>query len=168
MFAQLDYAPIGAFGLSWRFAEDATKWTVLPDEDLAHFRPLTEACSRRLWGEFIAPGNGHLVALQVSAAAWPFGERIAKYSTTDDWSSAEETNRVGAFLEQHIQVDRASRVLFFWSASCAVDTTWDVLLRYWSDFCYPSDDSNVVVLSESDILIFYTEGLVSLARRRAV
>lgn len=66
-----------------------------------------------------------------------------------------------------MHISRTSTVLFFWSAACAVETTWDVLMRYWSDFCCPSDDSNLAILAESDLAIVYCESLVSLHRRGA-
>lgn len=168
MLTKIEYIPIVEFGLKWRFAEDAAKWTVLADEDFANFRPLTEDCARSLWRELVSPDVGHLVALSLSGIATPFGDTIADYHTDDDWSCTEEAERVGTFLSQHIKVSRSSRLLFFWSASYAVETTWDVLLRYWSDFCYPSDDSNIAILTETDILIFYCEGLVWLARKRSL
>ncbi len=152
----LETVPMSEFPLRWRFAEDATRWAVLPAADLRHFRPLSEACSRALWRRFVSPDVGS----RTDAGPPGFVTRVAGYRTDDDWSSAEEAERAGAFVRQHVPVRPDAGVLFFWDSSCGVETNWGVLLRHWSDFNYPSDDSNIVVPTEGDCLIGYVEGWV--------
>ena len=91
--------------------------------------------------------------------------QLAEFREGDDWTSPEETKRVGEFLRRHVPLRDDDLLLFFWGAPCAVETTWGVLLRYWTDFCYPSDDSNVAIPFEGDRLIAYVEGLTWVSRR---
>jgi len=161
MDGQLDHAPMDGFPLRWRFAEDANRWAVLPEADLEQLRPLTESCSRDQWRRLVTPVADHLYAAGGSGRR--FAGRIAEFRTSDDWTSAEEADRLGEFLRHHVPIREAASLMFFWHASCAAETTWDILLRYWSDFCYPSDDQNVVVPSEGGRLVVYVEGLVWVA-----
>jgi hypothetical protein len=160
----LKYAPMSAFPLRWRFAE-APRWAVLPEADLRQLRPLSEPCSRDRWHRLVTPAATHLLAAGESGPR--FEARVAEYRTADDWTAEEEAARAGEFLRRHIPIREDAGLLFFWDASCAAETTWDILLRYWSDFCYPSDNSNVVVPVEGDRLVVYVEGLVWVAPRVA-
>jgi hypothetical protein len=130
---------------------------------LRQFRPLSDACSCEQWRRLVTSAAAHLMAAGDSELR--YGDRIAEYRTGDDWTTEEEAARADAFLRQHLPVRDDGGVLFFWSASCAAETTWGVLVRYWSDFCYPSDDSNVIVPAEGDRLAVYVEGLVWVAPR---
>ncbi len=166
MVEPLKFAPIDEFPLKWRFAEDGTKWTVLPPNDLASFKPLTEDSARTLWSIYVSISAFHLMEFVLKS--FPpdrnqFGKRILMID--DNWSSDEEHNRVAEVLNNHVSVAASSIVYFFWDASCAVETTWDILLRYWSDFCYPSDDSNVAIIFDTDIKLYYIEGTVWFSSR---
>ncbi len=154
----LEYAPLETFPLKWRFAEDPDRWTVLPDEDLRHFRPLTEISARVQWNQLVTPTADHLMA--VGASRLRFKSSLADFRVADDWNAAEEARRVAEFLRAHVPIHDSDGLIFFWNASVAVETTWDIVLRYWSDFCYPSDDSNVVVPFEGDRLVVHVESHV--------
>lgn len=161
MEESLKFASIDEFRLKWRFAEDSTKWTVLPPNDLASFKPLTEDSARTLWSTYVSRSALHLMEIVLQYGPPnrdQFGKRILVID--DNWSSDEEHNRVAEVLNNHVGVAASSIVYFFWDASCAVETTWDILLRYWSDFCYPSDDSNVAIIFDTDINRYYIEGTV--------
>jgi hypothetical protein len=153
----LEYASMDDWPLRWRFAEDATRWTVLPDADMRQFLPLTESCSHDQWHRLVTPAV-HLIA------AGGLRSRIAAFQTSDDWTSAEETIRVGEYLRRHVPIQEDASLLFFWGMSCAVETTWDILLRYWTDFCYPLD-SNVAIPLDSEHLVAYHEGAIWTALR---
>ena len=161
MTGQILYMPIEEFPLKWRFMEDATKWTVLPQRDLPFFKPLARDTARYLWYEHISDDGDHLmeiVAKTVPPDRDQFGTRLLVIN--DNWSSDEEHQRVVKVLRKNIDIVDSSVLYFFWSASCAVETTWDLLLRYWSDFCYPSDDSNVATVLEANTNLYYIEGTI--------
>lgn len=163
MSKSINYSSIDSFELKWRFAEDDSKWTVLPPEDLANFKPLTEDTAEWLWSCHVSDSAQHL--MDIAARQTPpnrdvFGRCILEID--DDWTSTEEQMRVTQTFNSSIQISSVSCVYFFWNASSAVETTWDVFLRYWSDFCYPSDDSNVAVLPDAGCNLYYIEGSFSL------
>jgi hypothetical protein len=162
----LKFASIDDFQLKWRFAEDETKWTVLPPNDLAFFKPLTEDSARRLWSTHVSNSAQHLMEIVLKSVPPnrnQFGKRILVID--DNWSSDEEHQHVTDVFRNHIDVAPSSTLYFIWNASCAVETTWDILRRYWSDFCYPSDDSNVAIILDTNINLYYIEGTVWLNSR---
>ena len=165
MIGAVRYTDIDEFPLKWRFAEDASRWTVLPDADLANFHPLAEESARALWKRFIHPTAEHLMEF---AEQWgpQLQLRTDVLNTADAPTAAEELDLGITFLRQRIHVADSSRLFFFWHATCAVETTWDVFLRYWTDFCYPSDDSNVAVPVECAQNVFYFEERLWIEPRR--
>lgn len=157
----LFYIPIDEFALKWRFAEDSTKWTVLPPSDLAFLKPLTDNSAEQLWTKYVDDSAKHLMEIVLKTDPPDrdlFGKRVLEID--DDWSSREEHRRVSAALRNQLDIADSATLFFFWNASCAVETTWDILLRYWSDFCYPSDDSNVATMLDAGVNLYYIEGTV--------
>jgi hypothetical protein len=166
MVGPLQYISLDEFYFKWRFAEDASKWTVLPDEDLANVHPLDEECARILWKRFVHPIQTQLIGF-AKEWGWKLRDDTPLLKTADFSTALEERECVSRFLRQHIDIVDRSQLIFFWDAECAVETTWDVLLRYWDDFCYPSDESNVAVAVESSKNAYYYEELLWIEPRRA-
>ena len=132
----VEHILIDDFPLKWRFAGDASKWTVLPPEDLARFRPLTEQASRTLWTQLVADDAWHHSVLSQDQLRFN-SDQLGHVVVDDDAEPASEHQRIRDFLTTQISLPLDTRVLFFWGATCSVDTTWDVFIRYWDDFCYP-------------------------------
>lgn len=56
-----------------------------------------------------------------------------------------------------MKLNEKEPITFFCRGACAVNTKWGVFLEYWSDFCYPSDDSNVIIFHRDSRAIIYIE-----------
>jgi hypothetical protein len=142
------------FGLIWRFS-DAEKYTQLSMSEFRHFRPLSEADSIRCWEEFVypdaSPGHRHLTELYVQRLiAWPQNSSFRSVSKSDEALVVQN-------LKREIAAGDASEAIFFWHAELAVRTDWRLFLNHWDDFCYPSDDSNILVLPEVGKAVAYIE-----------
>jgi hypothetical protein len=142
------------FGLIWRFS-DARKYTQLSAAEFLRFRPLSEAESLQHWEQFVYPdsslGHRHLTELYVEKnIQWP--SSVSFRSESD----AEE-KQVVQNLQRAIAANRLSEVLFFWNGVEAVSTDWGLFLDHWDDFCYPSDDSNILVLPVERKAVAYIE-----------
>ncbi len=143
------------FGLIWRFS-DAQKYTQLSAAEFQRFRPLPEAESLRRWEELVypdaSPGHRHLTELYVQRlVAWPQSVSFRSDSKHDE-------SQVVQKLKREVTADDTSEAIFFWHAELAVRTDWRLFLDHWDDFCYPSDDSNIMVLPASGKAIAYIEG----------
>ncbi len=149
-----DETELQTFPLIWRFT-DAQKYTQLSCDEFQRFQPLPEAESLQAWERYVYPASGpgkrHLMQLLVQRhIAWP---DVPSFLS----KSKEETEGVVQTLRREIPAEVSSEVLFFWHAEVCVRTDWRLFLDHWDDFCYPSDDSNLVVLPEMEKVVAYIE-----------
>ncbi len=142
MKQELTYLPIGDFPLRWRFFEDAEKSTILPEEDRANFKPLSEASSRTLWDGWARPILENLD--RATPAIHEGGD--------DGWE--EEVRNV---LRGCVDLPDTEPLYFFWESTTAVESTWGIFLKYWNDFCYPSDYGNVAIAHRWPEAVVYSE-----------
>jgi hypothetical protein len=138
-----DDPTLQSFGLIWRFS-DAHKYTQLSAAEFLRFRPLPETESLKLWEQFVypdpSPGHRHLTELYVQRLiTWPQNVSFRSASKDDEKEVVQN-------LRREIAAGDSSEVLFFWHAEQAVITDWRLFLDHWDDFCYPSDDSNILIL----------------------
>jgi hypothetical protein len=61
---------------------------------------------------------------------------------------------------EHLQSELCGRFgvpVTFPQRHLAVETDWRLFLDHWDDFCYPSDDSNILVLPTLGKAVVYIE-----------
>ena len=143
-----------SFGLIWRFS-DAQKYTQLSEAEFGRFRPLSQSESLKQWEQNVypdaSPGHRHLKELYVQRLIeWPEAASFAS-------ESHQEEMNVVPNLKCRIFAPDATDVIFFWHAEMAVRTDWGLFLDHWDDFCYSSDDSNILVLPTIGKGVVYIE-----------
>jgi len=149
-----DDPAVQAFGLIWRFS-DAQKYTQLSEAEFGRFRPLSESEALKLWAQFVSPdaspGHRHLRELYVQRLIkWP---EVASFTS----ESKDDEMNVVTNLQREILASDSTEAIFFWHAETAVRTDWRLFLDHWDDFCYPSDDSNILVLPTVGRTVVYME-----------
>ena len=149
-----DDPAVQSFGLIWRFS-DAQKYTQLSDAEFRRFRPVSESEALGLWEQYVypdaSPGRRHLGELFVQRfIKWP---EVASFTS----ESKDDENKVVANLQREIVASDSTELIFFWHAETAVRTDWRLFLDHWDDFCYPSDDSNILVLPTVGRAVVYVE-----------
>lgn len=132
------------FALSWRFTDK--KYNILPREDLDKIIFLSEIEARKLWIDYVSNEFDHILKIPKTSEKQKTAFRI-------DWNNEDE-NQV---ILSNINVDNDTKIIFFWSNECAVKTTWNIFIKYWSDFCYPDDDNNVLIIVSTREKIYYCE-----------
>ena len=142
--------PIDQFPLKWRFTDP--KYRVLPTIHLAQVKPLASADARRLW-DLISKSDLHKDI--------PFTEGYFRDvdSTTigDSHGNNVEDNRVRKWLYER-RIPFRQRVLLSYQPEWAIETTWKMLIKYWTDFYYPiSDDLTVIDGTFNWALLFFHE-----------
>lgn len=60
-----------------------------------------------------------------------------------------------SLLRRHLPAEDSAEALFFWHGELAVKTDYGLFLEHWDDFCYPSDDSNVLLLPDLSQAVMY-------------
>lgn len=149
-----DDRSLESFGLIWRFS-DAQKYAQLSAAEFLRFRPLSETESLSRWEQFVypdsSPGHRHFKELIVQRKVdWP--QNIAFRSELKD-----DERLVVQNLQREIAAADSAEVFFFWHAEQSVRTDWRLFLDHWDDFCYPGDDSNILVLPAVMKAVLYTE-----------
>ncbi len=120
------------FTLAWRFVDE--NYHQLPLRDLHRITPYSAEEAYSLWQRYVSKSYDHVMQLT------QFHPEMIRFEV--DW---ENENQGQQLLKQHCQLTEDSTILCFWSPQVAVKTHWGLLTQYWTDFCYPDDDNNVIV-----------------------
>lgn len=80
-------------------------------------------------------------------------EPLVIIDSNDDSNAGEE--RISQEL-QKLGIAAQTTVILSWSEDCAVQTSWEIFVTYWSDFCYPgSDDVTIWSLGQPWTLLYF-------------
>ena len=81
-----------------------------------------------------------------------FWDGLNKISTLSvDWNKIKYPISLSPFLEAN------DKIILFWGSNCSIITFGDVFLTYWTDFCYPDDDSILIAVPAKNVLITFVE-----------
>jgi hypothetical protein len=128
-----NFVPIEQFVLRWRWTD--SRYNLLPADRLAQIRPLEASKAAEL-------------DAAARLAADPIPSTAAAFDSSTDQDARE-------WLARTLPTT-ATSVLVSWSRDTAVQTTLDLFIKYWDDFCYPSSDDVVVVPPAGDWVLRYT------------
>ena len=149
-----DCQELKTFELIWRF-NDADKYTQLSIEEFTRFHPIEVNESLELWKKYVYPGTNlterHLSELYARKSI------VRPVKTNSRQLIGGEEIEVTKWLESQFPIAKDSLLFFFWHAEVSVKTDWELFLSHWDDFCYPSDDSNIIILPQEDRCIIYIE-----------
>ena len=151
MISELTYCSIDDFPLKWRLTDP--KYAELSSAHLAQIRPLDKTSSRDLWS-YILESNLH-------------GNDTFREGFFQSVESISILNSEGDFAGEEARIRKwlyrcsfpfDMRVLLSWQPDLAVETTWKMFVKYWSDFYYPmSDDLTICDRSLMWALLFHHE-----------
>lgn len=122
------------FPLIWRWTQSSH--TVLPADVLSLLTPIESDAAELLYlrGEDAFSGR---------AIANAFEHRSENSDVTREWLRC-------------LPVPSEERVLLLWSRQMGIALPWQVFVRYWEDFCYPSsDDAFIFVESTGSCVAWY-------------
>ena len=119
---------------------------------LAQVKPLSPADAKRLW-DMILQADMH--------RAIPFTDgyfrSVVSTRIEDLYDNELEDRRVRKWLYQR-GIPFGQRVWLSYHPECAIETTWRILVKYWTAFYYPiSDDLTVIDGSLNWALLFFHE-----------
>jgi hypothetical protein len=139
--------PMDQSPLKRRFTDP--RYHVLPSIHLAQVKPLAPVEARRLW-DLILQASLH--------DDLPFTDGYFRTVVSTAISESQgEDSRVRKWLYQR-GIPFGQRVLLSYQSELAIETTWKILIKYWSDFYYPgSDDLTVIDGSFTWALFFFHE-----------
>jgi hypothetical protein len=147
------------FALKWRFTEE--KHTKLSAEELQHIQPYSQEAASELWSHYISDRADQLMWLV--SERWRDPERIEIPDC--GWGNPEQELQTQKILSKNLNREDSQSLIFFWDGVTAVRTTWGMFLKYWSSFCYPSDDSNVIIFENHKKAIVYRDDRIWIVNR---
>ncbi|MCL2309055.1 MAG: DUF2947 domain-containing protein [Proteobacteria bacterium] len=128
---------------------------------LSQIHPLTEASANELWREFISSDIFH--PMQLSGDFWPTDSGIfARWD--DDWHDDSSTAFV-SWLRAALPWPDATPIIFTWSASSSVETSWAVFCECWRNFLFDDEGPLLWSLEQAQAVQFSPQGLAYLCRR---
>lgn len=148
MFGEIVHRPMADFPLKWRFTDP--NYSVLPDEHLNQIRPLSPKSARQIW-RFILDTDLH----RDVPFRQGFFQHVESTGIVDSHGNGEEDARIRKWLYRcAIPFDR--RIFLVWQPEWVIETSWKMLVKYWTDFYYPiSDDLTVCDESLQWALLFH-------------
>lgn len=150
------------FAMNWRFTDP--KYNLLPKLVLDRICPLSVEYSQECWNYWISDKFEHLMLLVKNT------ENIGQDNLINNdcgWGDKREERLLKELLAEAMELNGNEHITFFWGANCAVETEWNVFLKYWSDFCYPSDDSNIIIFHKDSRAIIYIEDTIWIVERKS-
>jgi hypothetical protein len=147
MFATI---PMDQFPLEWRFTDP--RYDVLPSSHLAQVKPLAPADAGRLWHLIVQAGMHRDIPFTKG-----YFRSVASTAIGLSHGNPVEDRRVRKWLYRR-GIPFRQRVWLSYQPYCAIETTWKMLLKYWTTFYYPiSDDLTVIDGSFNWALLFFHE-----------
>lgn len=134
---------LGNFELIWRFTDK--RYCKLPLEDLREISFLENGIE--LWKKYVSNTHNHILKLTNYEE-----KETVRFKV--NWNN-ELLGR--QLIEFHCLVGKNNKIFFFWSPKCAVETKWNIFTKYWTDFCYPDDDNNVIIIPSLEYKIYFCE-----------
>ena len=142
--------PFDRFRYKRRFTEE--QHNVLPPQHLEQIKSLDKEAARLLMDVTVGSGNFN---------KWPFGDPNFRYV---------EKLQIPSYLEREQPVKKwlyqcglpfDQQVFASWDNESAAITTWKMIVKYWSDFYYPSSDDLIIVDKTLNwALLFYHEDII--------
>lgn len=142
---------LGSFPYLYRFNDE--RYNVLPKNDIEKICPISKNESALLWEKNIDSIKAHY---KECASIVNRIKEIKGDCGWGDYESEEETRKLLRRMD-----DGSSEIILFWSKHYSVKTVWKIFCQYWSDFCYPSDDGNII-LHKNNIIIYDEDKLYEI------
>ena len=156
---RLTTIPMSDFGMKWRFTDP--KYDVLPPDHLAQVHPLDDRSAELIW-KLIFDSDIH--------AADPFKPGFFRHHEStkigDSHGDPNEDGRIRKWLYRcAIPFDHV--IYLSWQPMWAIQTTWKMLVKYWTSFYYPiMDDLTVIDESLDWCVLFHHEHEIHLGTNR--
>ncbi|MHA3772289.1 DUF2947 family protein [Verrucomicrobiota bacterium sgz303538] len=136
----------------------------VPADCLAQIRPIAEESARELWCHFIDSKARHPMMLPDDA--WP--ARLCSSPVSAHWQADwndETATTFNNWLNTTLPWPRELPVIFTWSSSQSVETSWEVFSRCWRNFLFDDEGSFLWSLQRTEAIVFTPCGLAHAGNR---
>lgn len=149
------------FDRAWIFRH---KDLPLDDKTKAAIKPYTEAVSNQLWNQYISQQSGH--PSQFVTSDWP--SKNNTWSGNGSWQEAwdSDKNELPELIQQHIDWDDNTNVLFFYDSDRVIETTWKAFKASWKNFLFFDDGPILLGKKRKQAVQFLQDGSFAIGQRQ--
>lgn len=147
------------------FAKDCA----VPADCLPLVRPLTEDAARAAWCEFVDSDARRSHPALLPTTSWPV--QLLSSATSAHWQvdwNADAAIDFSTWMGGAVSWSQDTSVIFTWSATDAVETTWSVFRRCWRSFLFDDEGPFVWNLHHLDAIRFMPSGVAYVGHRSGV
>lgn len=156
----MKFLKLEEFDRAWIFRH---KDLPLSDETKLAIKPYTEAVSNQLWNQYISQQSGH--SSQFGHGDWP--NRNGVWLDKGDWQHAwdEEANDLPELIQQHLDWDDNTNVLFFYDSDRVIETSWKEFKLSWKNFLFFDDGPILLGKKRKQAVQFLQDGSFTIGNR---
>jgi len=150
--------PMAKFYYNFRFFDDQDH--NISGDIISKILPLEKSFSAELWENWIDENVHDYNLIKNKRKNYI---NIINYC---GWGVEEAEIRTRDLLKEELMINPKSEIIFFWSKHYSVKTEWGIFLDYWCNFCYPFDDSDILVFVENPYAIIYIDDIIKVVDRK--
>ncbi|HAS8518242.1 TPA: DUF2947 family protein [Vibrio vulnificus] len=156
----MSYLTLDQYQRKWIFTHPSMP---VPQEDLAHIRPMVQARSAQFWKENISAHSPD--AERLGSDDWP--TKQSNWLAEVDWMAAWEADEPDMPEEmlQHIDWQDDVTVYFCYEKYNVIETKWVIFRKHWKNFLFYDDGPILLGRRRQQALWFATDGTVKLGQR---
>ncbi|PHS15236.1 MAG: hypothetical protein COA78_05200 [Blastopirellula sp.] len=117
--------------------------------------------SRDLWDKYIQNNIPQFMRMDINI--WNFEDTIERYPA--GWDNVIEEEKTREFLCHYLSYQDQDQIILFPGRDAADSVSWNIFLKYWSDFIYLSDAGFLIVNPKSELCSVYIEDRISVFKR---
>ncbi|KGK11057.1 hypothetical protein BOO29_05515 [Vibrio navarrensis] len=157
----MSYLALDEYQRKWIFTHQSMP---VPQDELMHIRPMSQARAAQFWKENISPQSPD--AERLSSQDWPM--KASNWLEEIDWMATWEADdpQLPDAILQHIDWQDDVTVYFCYEKHNIIETKWSTFRKHWKNFLFYDDGPILLGRRRSQALWFSTDGTVKLGERR--
>ncbi|WP_436322492.1 DUF2947 domain-containing protein [Vibrio cidicii] len=157
----MSYLALDEYQRKWIFTHQSMP---VPQDELMHIRPMSQARAAQFWKENISPQSPD--AERLSSQDWPM--KASNWREEIDWMAAWEADdpQLPDAILQHIDWQDDVTVYFCYEKYNIIESKWSTFRKHWKNFLFYDDGPILLGRRRNQALWFSTDGTVKLGERK--
>ncbi|PKF77284.1 DUF2947 domain-containing protein [Vibrio sp. vnigr-6D03] len=156
----MSYLSLDDYQRKWIFTHQSMP---VPEAELSHIKPMTQARAAQLWKENISAQSPD--SERLSSQDWPMktSNWLHEVDWMQDWDSDIED--LPAEVLEHIDWQDDVTVYFCYEKYNVIETKWVFFKRHWKNFLFYDDGPILIARRRNEALWFSGNGNVKVGYR---
>jgi len=146
----IKYVDLQSFDGKFHFIGSSFRISVSLNDQKTIF-PLSKEYCFQMWKYWIHPTIKHIMLMNVK---WNLLKLIIPDCGCGDLLKEEKTRKK---LFKILQIDKMEKITFFWNSESGVETTWEIFLKYWSNFCFTGAAGGIIIFHTDPRILVYSD-----------